>query len=168
MFAQLAIRIKRKRKEEFGVRLGKLSRRKYYRTVSGVRLGNLFGTALVEFFDAFVQNRPHATADARDSLFAESKRDFAARIVQTLGHRVRVVSVDGVDVQAGAAVGLHGRVVQPELIARPPARCAADWSPRVGIDANRRRLSYHDEAAFDRESRVPLEEGVKVDFPSLL
>ena len=39
MFAQLAIRIKRKRKEEFGERLGKLSGRKYYRRVFGVRLG---------------------------------------------------------------------------------------------------------------------------------
>ena len=78
------------------------------------------------------------------------------------------MSVDGVDVQAEVAVWSHGRVIQPELIARPPTRCAADWSPRVGIDANQRRLNHHDEAAFDRESRVPLEEGVKVDFPSLL
>ena len=38
MFAQLAIRIKRKRKEEFDVRLAKLSRRKDYRNVLGVRI----------------------------------------------------------------------------------------------------------------------------------
>ena len=39
MFVQLAKRIKRKRKEEFSVRLGKLSGRKDYRKVLGVRLG---------------------------------------------------------------------------------------------------------------------------------
>ena len=39
VFVQLAIRIKRERKEEFGVRLGKLHRRKVYRKVLGVRIG---------------------------------------------------------------------------------------------------------------------------------
>ena len=39
MFAQLAIRFKRKRKKKFHVRLGKLSGRKDYRKYFGTRLG---------------------------------------------------------------------------------------------------------------------------------
>ena len=62
MVAQLAIRFKRKRKikNKFAVRLGKLSRRKDYRKVFDVRLGIVpfFVELLCENFSS-LRNRTH-------------------------------------------------------------------------------------------------------------